>query len=672
MQNLWRQAIQSLSSEVFLEIARTYLGPVKTPYRKHELLEELENFMRRPETAERVVALIDESDAVFVDAVFLMPGITREELALFLGGEEAEAFLAVANLEERLILFEVQSDKRRGQSLYINPFWEASLRDYVFCPAALFAVDDASEFSREHWREVSAFSVDPLGLAALIAFFSSREHLVKFMADGRCHCPAKTQKAFSEAFPAQWSAEDALEFLLRSRLFYRDDEQISLNQSFLQRGRDAEQTGLYLACLCAGLPGWEGRIEALLGILPTEGSFGFLAFRRFCLYVLFSAEDSSRSIEADLPARLMSALLQTGLLCSRDEGRHFFRAQAQTASGSVLRIGADGHLIVQPEVDFASFFPLAPCLDLVKLGSVAEFSVSRQSAVRAFRSSMSATDLIQRLEGLSGAALPQNLVYSFTAWEREHRAVTIAQGLVIASDARLTQFMENVAALRSAIVERLAPGVYLTSYQSSAEAEAALRNSGYETPPRLLSAANMSPRGFGPETDSYLNLFPLSPRTPGVAAIDFDKKALACRLSQREIQAALFDELASLDLPPETAEALEERIRLKLVISPTGLRPDSVRIERAEAGGLDYIGKVKLLEKARAEPGWLLDLLYRDGQGNPVRVLVRLSALKKTQSGLWLECFPHTPEDAAAKAELLRIPVERISHVKRIRVSIFR
>jgi hypothetical protein len=679
MQNAWRLAIQSLSSEVFLDVVRTYVGPVKTPYRKHELLEELENFMRRPETIEHVVGLIGPADQALISLALIMPGITRDEVVLFFGGDEARTMDLIVNLEERLILFETPSDRKKAPALAINPFWEESLRQSVFNPGGLFSPEPTAGegLPPEWWAEATRISVAPLALAALVAFFSSDEHPVKVMADGHCRCAAKTLKAFSDSFPPAWSAESALEFMLKSRLLTRTAERVSVNVEALLQGK-GDNPGISLACMCAGFPGAENFLQAVLAILPEDESFSFESFRRHALYAAFFANNPSFPFESSLASRLLGALAQTGLVQSLDGGASFRKTRIEPRQGSLLRVGGDGHILVQPDADFSAFFPLVPCLDLIELGTVAEFAISRSSAARGFRQALDSETLIAKLEAASGAPLPQNLVYSLSAWEREHKAVTIAEGVVVCGDNRLSQFMENAAELREAVVERLAPGVYLTAFPSMEAAESALRRSGYETPPRLFSAGKARKKTPAAAPSLFFSVHGAweepEKRQPPIPAINRERKQLANEQGIRERQGSLLSSLEGLKFPRETAEALAERIRLKLVISPSGLRSDTLRLERGEAGGLDYIGKVKLLEKARQEPGWLLDLLYRDGQGNPVRVLARLSALKKTQSGLWVECQIHGGIQGGNEnnVETLRIPVERISHVKRIRMSIFR
>ena len=120
--------------------------------------------------------------------------------------------------------------------------------------------------------------------------------------------------------------------------------------------------------------------------------------------------------------------------------------------------------------------------------------------------------------------------------------------------------------------------------------------------------------------------------------------------------------------PRDLKDALEERIRLKLLVSDAGLQPESVRYEKFEALGLDYLGKIRLIERAIREPSWLLEILHRPPSGDPEIMLVKALALRKVQGGLRLEFVPAVSASPAAPA---LIPVERISRVKRVRTSIF-
>jgi hypothetical protein len=79
-----------------------------------------------------------------------------------------------------------------------------------------------------------------------------------------------------------------------------------------------------------------------------------------------------------------------------------------------------------------------------------------------------------------------------------------------------------------------------------------------------------------------------------------------------EIRSALIYELEKMKPEKEQKEALLSRIHRKIIVSPDQLDPDSVRPEKLEARGVDFLGKVRIAEQASAS-GSLLEIQTESG-----------------------------------------------------------
>jgi hypothetical protein len=90
-----------------------------------------------------------------------------------------------------------------------------------------------------------------------------------------------------------------------------------------------------------------------------------------------------------------------------------------------------------------------------------------------------------------------------------------------------------------------------------------------------------------------------------------------------------------------------------------------MRPERLEAGGLDYLGKVRVVERALRTAGDRLEVLYRLPGAEPVRALLRPVRLDKNEKGLVLEA-----EDLGTGGPA-RVPLGSVSTVRRVRASLF-
>lgn len=126
--------------------------------------------------------------------------------------------------------------------------------------------------------------------------------------------------------------------------------------------------------------------------------------------------------------------------------------------------------------------------------------------------------------------------------------------------------------------------------------------------------------------------------------------------------------LPSRPRPPRGAAELRElsdRIERRLILTPRQLLRADVKPEHLEAAGLDYLGKVRIVERALRGPGNRLEILYRLSGAEPARVLARPVRLEKAEKGLILEA-----EDLGSGSPL-RIPLGAMSSVRMMRASLF-
>jgi hypothetical protein len=675
MIELWREAMRSLPSETFLDLVRTYLGPVRTPYRKHELMEELESFLKKKETAQRIVSLLDEADSACLSAIMILGSGERSLVAEFMGSDRAQALSRIVNLEERLLIYESPAEDGLKRSLMINPLLAQEIRRYAFEPALVFPPAVAErEPARAEAAPPSAFPsldrLDPTAVAALLCFFLADDRTPRRKLDGELKIPVKAEREFESSFPAGWNCSDAAGFLEASRVCRFVDGKFALQRSEAEAFfSSAETARSRAAAIAAGIPEAAVLVRASVRIIPPGIAFSREAVLRF---ILAAAGNGANQIRPgrDFASRLASGMARAGLLSKAPESADGFilGAAADAESAVPIQVGADYHVMVGEGTRPPDLLFLAQCLDLTRLGAALELNLNRRSAARAYRLGSGREATENRLTRLAGGPLPQNLAYSLDAWEREHRSVNIASGILVYGDERLSRFMEHSPSMKERVVERISAGVYLTDFDSADDCEKALQRAGMETPPRLLAAGPRVPV-FGDQAQrAPFSAEPViaSEGSP-FAAIEWGKRRERPPLDPEAIMSELVDRVKSSEYPKEAKEALAERIRLKLIIGTAGLRPDSVRYEKSEAGGLDYLGKVKLIERALGRQDWLLDILYRDSGGEPTRRTVRPLSLHKSPNGLLLECSDEEVEGGRS----VKIPVDKISNVKRIRLSLF-
>jgi hypothetical protein len=123
---------------------------------------------------------------------------------------------------------------------------------------------------------------------------------------------------------------------------------------------------------------------------------------------------------------------------------------------------------------------------------------------------------------------------------------------------------------------------------------------------------------------------------------------------------------------PEHDE-LEARIDRRLVLTEPQLEGTTVRYEKLEARGMDYAGK-SVMAKQAISGGALLEVTWPAG-GGAVSVCMGVPiALEKSGGEAILVLKPISlslPDEDAESKSTLRIPLGKISLLRRIKQSIF-
>ena len=683
----WSNALLTSGTEALLGAVRNYIGPVKTPYDKRDLVGLLEAFLRRAETRSSLFALLDSLDVRILGTSLLLGPVPEQALRDIFSGELPlfELGVKISNLLDRLLLFRYQVGGKR--LIAVNPLLEDELRARALDPATFFGQYGDSA------RDGAKASPDAVDAKAVVGFFSFLFHSPLSIRKGGGLTKRATDRAAS-LFPELSAAGgDRLGALAQALsavgvLPVVQDEERCPDRLLFSRllSEWSEELPWYLA---AGIA-IEGSSE---GEAARLGEIGRRAGAASLSVVLASAFESlpeglalpkpvlarwlrivaRRARFAMDPAAALEPLEELGVLAAQGEGLVPRRRPAPAAGtgASLVVEGAHG-LHLMPEASLEDRLFVGCVSRPLSMGVVWSFEVERDTVRRAFSSGLSAAEIRSRFESLSGGALPQSFAFSLSEWEEEYRSLRLYRGFTLVADERLRSVIERSTALGKMTAERLAPGVYFLSAATGEEAIAALAAAGLEAPPSMRSEP---PRRDSERTDDDYGLF-ASPPAAARGRIDALRDLVASgwlplrfgpaplpnpepRLS--ELRATL----ASSGRSDGERRELADRIERRLVLTERQIAHADPRPERLEAGGLDYLGKVRVVEMALRTSGDRLEVLYRLPGAEPVRALLRPIRLDKNEKGLVLEA-----EDLGTGGPA-RVPLGAVSTVRRVRASLF-
>lgn len=657
----WREAMIRLADQHFFDLMRMYLGAIKTPFNKQRLVEELSAFLRKKETVAGIAASLDGFDLLIVAAIRELPSPTRQKVIALLSGSHAfpEVYERILNLEERLVIYRKNEPDSREYA--VNPL----LADAI-APMAGLSVLVSAEFAAE--RAYAPLRVDDLALASLYSFFLNEGEAVK--NDGSFR--KKTLAALESAFPQIAQEGDCLRHVVSAfqnlDLLVKFEGRLVPDQARWQAFAKETATARYawlvaasrarlpretlraraqvfvdfFASLAEGArysPDMVNRLELIVSERAGRQASG-RPNGRFSL--MLREQDAASASPGGERSHFVPVARAFGLLL--DERGLLVKNSSVASAGSEPANAARAGCIVSPSLDVTvlpglaldELLPLALCMEVRDVQIAGQFALTRSSCAAAFEQGYTGESVVSLLRTRSAAPLPQNVEFSIRDWYDGFSSISLYHGFVLRVDeSRRVQF-ENDEYLSSLIRKILAPGVYLLDADSPEEIQSLFADADLDFLPSVNSPLPKRESATFPVLRNPESL-PVSPvaHAPAAGVAERDAARDSVPVSGRgpaagsALRSELIRALDSLSLPAEIDEALRSRIERKIILSPAQLDPESVRVEKLEARGMDFLGKVRIAEYALAT-GSLVEVVLDEKDGNRHLLARPVSTEKRT------------------------------------------
>ncbi|MDR0388694.1 MAG: hypothetical protein LBH73_01330 [Spirochaetaceae bacterium] len=456
-----------------------------------------------------------------------------------------------------------------------------------------------------------------------------------------------------------------------------------------------------------------------------------LLYPRSTLLRLFPVLFKSLNIETKKQElfiqHILKALEISGLL--EEHGQAYMRCVSPDNSGGEekprIAIDAAFSLVLYPEIAFADALELARFCSVREAGTAPRFELTRLSAVRGFDRGITVQTMCALLTRLSGFAPDQSLAWTLADWEKRYHEVSFHRGLVLTLS-KDRRYLAETAALSSLITRTLAPGVYLLRDEDRETAFEALCRAGVDIIAQPLSgpqeqtpltAPYPSPAsklrgdfllagnsGKRPASGSEENPPRPAGKNPASAASAAATSAAASATNPANAESAgdtasaanpasaaattenaaatasaanpadalkehFRSLLSAMKLSKEEREELSARIERRLILTDSQLKDASVKYERLEARGLDYVGKQTVAKQAISLQSFV-ELSWPSG-GKTERLLGIPQALEKNGGESILVLRTAAGAGNRDQAEEIRVPLAKISLIRRIKRSIF-
>ena len=676
----WRESFCTLPDKFFFELVRIYLGEVKTPYNKQKLAEEIGAFLRKKETRESIVKFIDSTDIKILTAIKFLNEPDVEKLEKFFSSsiQQGEFYSAVASLEERLLIFSVRGKNSEKNLIKINPYLEDDLSGLLNLQN-LISPENAKKFPERRLRISSEL------LAVFLCYVSGHSDICKNNGELKKKAASDLAEIFQENFNKEFF-ETLFKALKNLHLVQEDSEGKGFFVDWQKLELFSNLTfGNQSAYICAACAGSFSRSMILssaeiffktLSFLKQEVytrqkilQIAFLlkdknsrysenSFSRFSRIVAFGASAENSCVDSNFLDAMLDCAIELGIVDSVSEGENEFICvnqifEEKKSQGS-LSIDAGFSVTVLPGFLLSELVPLIKFLCPKKCDTAAVFEITRQSVLKAFDFEMTREQISAILKKYSHYEIPQNLLVSLDEWADSYDSAALYKGYVLKIRPENSIVIEKK--LSSYIIEILSPGIFWMNFSSDEQAKNCVARLGLDFVGNVKSAKKTAPALGFPE-------------------IDFDSKILSCSSeilstgnsmalgSKKEVSKILEDfknQLENISASAEQKEGLVDRIKRRVVLSSDQLRPESVKFELTEASGMNFTGKLRVLESALQNE----DLVELE-MSTTKEILIGVPRAVVKNQILFLVC--KNPETNSV--EEYEVSIALISKVKKIRSS---
>ena len=690
--NSWKEAFSSLPDKQFFNTVRLYLGEIKTPYNKQRLTEQLAAFTRKEENLTSILTLLDLFDVKVLTAISLIPNVTQESLADFFRGESSltEIYAEIINLTERLIIYKEKAPYSEKEYIKINPLIRQDLLPYLNTKLLL------PDYKAEILSTDDIFTLSPNLLTAFITYIRIRG--ISCKSDGSIK--KNDHKRLSEIFPGK---EKLIQLLtsafINLSLVYEDEKAGSYTLDFQRTQKFAELPQIQqYALLCAasvsrfsrdGLKKEAQLLIDCLSSIPETGStietilrLAFLAGSgeetssakksRFSQILAAAKQeaDSEPEQNAELLDRMTGSALEFGLLQKlgkTSDGQELFKSAQELLSPAsslsiegqteavpkVVNIDSTFTVTLMPGLSLKELLPLTDFLFVRKFGVVAEFEITRQSVSEGFDKELTPDIIFERLEKYSWYPVPQNLKINITEWYNSYSSAKLYYGYVLKVQDNNISLAENNPNIKKYIKEKLADGIYLLNLPAGSDISTFIEESSLDFMGNVKTSV----------TKSEYTVFPLLRSGRKIELTENKAEAKKTSIAEADkILKSLKASLKNLSLEKAQKESLEHRISNRLILSEAQLKNASIRTEILEADGMDFSGKVHLIEAAVKEEDLMeLQLPAADGKGDFFTMVGKPLSISR-QPGEAVMRFQIEPTK-----DIENLLVSRITHLRRLR-----
>lgn len=688
----------TLNDERFFEIMRVYIGEIHTPYNKDKLIEQLSSILRREQNRERILSYLNDFDIEMLTVIQSVEKVTKEKLTEFFSNEYplSEIYSELLNLAERLLVY-TYKDETETAYIELNPLLEDLITPYLDIEKLL----PEPVYSERNFNLQEPLSTSVI--AGFVAYIYENPEMCKSNTDLK----KKDLERLSEIFPG---TAECLPLLLKGlinlKLVKQTEKALCVDESRLEifaENSELEQYA-FLSVAAAARLGREGlrtQTQLLLDVaasLPEQGLSRSSILRMAFLISSRKADAEAAPVQGRF-SRILEAHMNrsapseySGQLVDQiiDNAAAFgiFMQSGKTETGepifvpgqpitkkevpvsdelrsSALNVNAGTSIAIMPGLPLSNLLPLIQFMNIKSCNIVSEYEITRKSISRAFDRGAFKDQILKRISSYTPYKIPQSLEMIIDEWQNSYSSAAIYRGYVLKVDEKTERVIENNPRITPFINMKLAPGIFLLNIPLEQDADEFIKSSGIDFMGSVKTAVQEKENINYPVLGKGKKLF--SKKTEENPAF---KKLKEFRQKEEGFKESLLKKLEGLELTKQQLEGLTNRINRRVILTEEQLNPETVRVEILEADGINFTGKIRLLESAIQNGDSIEFSIPNEKDSSRIEKILGLPLMLAKQTGDSLVKL--AINNGGDSCEIRFYSVSRATHIKIIRTSLFK
>ncbi len=661
----WKNNLLNLPDQIFFDIIHNYLGELKTPFNKHDLLRSLTTLISKKEVRQQIFCLLDHNDIRLLTAIAMLGQTNIEELYKIT--DRYYSFLEIhghiENLQERLLIC-VEDNKL----IKLNPIFEEELKNGYLDTGLIFNfIINQKNISRPWFNEQF--------ISAFISFLSNNRSLLH---NGTANIRKLTQN-FVNIFPTlpKDSSEDILLLIktIENLGFITDstpDFKIDIKKIESFGTLPVEDRTAFLAGSAIKTQLQEKDISLksaaevtslLFKIFKQGSSLHIEDLRALIRMILTKTENRHENTDILSNELIIKTLIDSGFIIKDEDLIHIADLGISFSNPTKIIIQSNFELSAPPFLGLSDEITTAVSAEIKNYDITRTYQITRTSFAEALRYGLSREDILKKMKENIAGEIPQNILFSLKAWEDEYQSIKLNHGVVMVVGPERLPLIEHSSILKKYFIDSPAKGVFILDPERESEWRKALIEEGFDMLPktcRINEKQKPDPITEKTKTD-YM---PLNGEN------GFETFSGGFISESGSIIEEIKNKISNLKITSDNKNKLEARAKKKLILTDAQLSIANKQKEIGEADGFDHRAKIRLVERALELNNLLEITRFRDLEIE--KQLIKPIKIIKTETEEADKPPFYQIESIILPGENnITIPITRISHMKMLKSSLF-